>query len=248
MPKQITPLPPTIVRVQTEDKRFYKVTKPSGLVSYYPSVTTILQGVKIHNSYLAAWREEQIELYGIEGANSNLSETQRRGTNVHKAIELWNSGKDLDWKADGYTQDEWMRVCKYMLWHEETQPVYEAQEQLVYSDKLGFAGTYDGIVEIDGGRYIIDFKTGKDIYDNYRIQASAYLFAHNEMNGGKQDLDGVIILALAAKTKKGWKEEIIKGNDLDYYLDGFKKHKALFDWANKDFEPKTELLPSCFTH
>lgn len=233
-------------RVSTEDSRFYKRMMPSGDILYYPSVSTILRMVGVSSPFLDNWKEEQAEKLGVVGKRIQLFLDASRGTNVHAAIEEWNNGTDLHWKEGKFTDDEWARICRYMLWEEETKPTFVANELRVYSDAHGFAGTADGIILRDGKRYLIDFKTGKDVYDEYKLQGSAYAIAHDEMHD--EEIDGVIILALAVKSKKGWKECVIEEEELAHYKEGWLKHLELFRWANAGFSPKLDLLPSQFTH
>lgn len=230
----------------TEDTRFRKITKPNGKVLYLPGITSILQHVKVDSYFLDNWKEEQSERIGVLGKRLQLFLDAERGTRVHKAIERWNDGEDLDWKANGFTDDEWCRVHRYMQWEKEKKPKFLANEMIVWSEKYGYAGQCDGIADIGGYKFIVDFKTGKDIYDGYKLQAAAYHNAYQEMTG--ETLDGVLILALAARTKKGWKEEIIGGDDLKYFFDGFVLHKKLFDWSRPDFKPEVECFPATFKH
>ena len=238
---------PTIERVQTEDSRFYKVTKKDGSIAYMPSITTILQSVKVDSYFLDNWKEEQAEKLGMLGKRIELFLSAERGTAVHNAIERWNNGEQLDWKKDGYTSEEWARVCEYMNWAEEREHKFLQSEIFVFSEHYNWAGQCDGIVEIDGKKYIIDFKTGKDLYLSNKLQVAAYWQAYQEMTG--EEIHGAILLCVGyTKNRKGFKELILEGKELAYYLDGFGLHKALFDWSNPDFSPKHELLPTSFSH
>lgn len=236
-----------IERVTTEDKRFYKVTRKDGTEVYYPSVSTVLHSVKVDSYFLDNWKEEQAEKLGMLGKRIQLYLDAERGTVVHNAIELWHKGEDLDWAKSKMTKDEWARVCKYMNWETERKPKFLKNEMMLWSEQYGWAGQCDGIVEIDGKRYIIDFKTGKDLYLSNKLQIAAYWSAYQEMTG--EALDGCILLCLGyEKNRKGFKEMILEGEELAYYLDGFIYHKQLFDWSNRDFSPKHELLPARFSH
>ena len=238
--------PIEIERLATEDSRFYKIVKDDGTELYLPSVTTILHHVGITNSFLDGWKEEQSERIGVLGKRIQLMLDQQRGTKVHGAIEDWHDGKDIDWKKDGYTDDEWARIHRYMQWENEKQPKFLQSEMVVYSEKYGFAGTIDGIAKISDWDLIVDYKTGKDVYADHLLQAAAYHIAYEEMFD--EALDGVLVLALAARTKKGWKEEVLGGKDLARFREGFLLHKELFDWEFYDFVPKTECFPSHYTH
>lgn len=67
-------------------------------------------------------------------------------------------------------------------------------EQVVYSKVYGYAGTFDLVLEIDGKKYITDFKTSGGIYGlEYWLQLAAYRHALEEM-GVDKDFAGSIIL------------------------------------------------------
>ena len=69
----------------------------------------------------------------------------------------------------------------------EFRPKYHAAELTVYSPTWGYAGTSDGIIEIDGLWYIIDYKTSaesldskgkpKSPYPEVALQLAAYRYA-----------------------------------------------------------------------
>ncbi len=122
----------------------------------------------------------------------------------------------------------------------------------MYSDKYGYAGTMDAVMEIEGKTYIVDFKTSKDIFDDYLLQAAAYKMAYEEMTETK--LHGFLILALRVPTKKGWREEMVedempknkkgeKQRTCDDYFEGFIHRKNCFDWERPDYRPRRFLLP-----
>jgi len=74
-------------------------------------------------------------------------------------------------------------------------------EQKIYSKKYKYAGTYDLEAMVDGKRTIIDFKTGKAIYPEMFLQASAYLQAREEEIGERYD-GGVAIVRLSQENKE----------------------------------------------
>lgn len=248
-----------IETLQTEDRRFRKITKPDGTVLYLPSSTTILSQVQCLSKYFEDWKGEQAEKLGVLGKRIQLYLDAERGTAVHRAIELWNAGNDLDWRRDHYTQEEWGRINRYMNWVKERSPKFIGSEFPVYHEAEGYSGQLDGIVELeletDEGikphTFVIDFKTGQ-LHETARLQIASYYYAYCWMlevgiKKGKRP-DGCILLSLGAKTKKGYKDEILVGTELQHYIDGFIKHLDLFDWMNQDFEPNVELLPATFIH
>lgn len=65
-------------------------------------------------------------------------------------------------------------------------------ERMVYSRKHKFVGTTDAIVEIDGKRYLIDYKTSKGVYSDMYYQVAGYTIAYEEETGIK--LDGQMLI------------------------------------------------------
>lgn len=69
-------------------------------------------------------------------------------------------------------------------------------EEVVYSEKYGFAGTMDLYAELDHDgrrqRALVDFKTGKAVYAEAYLQNSAYIEALREMGHGDPEL-GLIV-------------------------------------------------------
>ena len=80
-----------------------------------------------------------------------------RGTYVHRAIELYNSGEllesDLDERLVPYL-DAWRRFKK------DVQIQIIASEKIVYSPIFQYAGRLDILCEINGEKSIIDLKSG----------------------------------------------------------------------------------------
>ena len=66
-------------------------------------------------------------------------------------------------------------------WRADLEPRPVALENVVYSRKLGCAGTFDAVMEIDGKLVIVDYKTG-GVYDDHAIQLAAYAGLWGMMN------------------------------------------------------------------
>lgn len=245
-----------VSRRYTQDSRFYKIER-GGSVAYYPSVTTILGSVKV-STFLDDWKMEQAEKLGVLGQRINLFLAAERGVAVHSTIEEYNiqhmSGVHVPIEWANHTDEEWTCVMRYDQWFRLRNPKPVGTEQIVWSDEHGFAGQADAIMEFDfedtdkrtkigriKGKYLVDFKTSKDVMDDYLLQIAAYVIAYEEQTGEK--LDGALILALRTTTKKGYKECYLTRAEIDHYFEGFIRRKAVFDWERKDFRPEMELMP-----
>ncbi len=66
-------------------------------------------------------------------------------------------------------------------WWKTYQPKPLAVEVTVRNFALGYAGTIDFLCTIDGKVWLLDWKTGKSVYEKYRAQLWAYKAALEEM-------------------------------------------------------------------
>ena len=92
--------------------------------------------------------------------NAKYAHTRKRdkaadtGSKVHKWIEEHLKGNDLP-------IDEDMRpsITAFEQWEEAYQPTYLFSEKVVYSEEYDYCGTFDVAFEMNGKRYLGDFKT-----------------------------------------------------------------------------------------
>ena len=85
--------------------------------------------------------------------------------------------------------------------------VWLDRERTVFNEAMGYAGTLDGIVEIDGTKYILDIKTGFVSRDSVPLQLAAYRFATGEVHGDTSRkrshwVDGGLVLQLKPASYK----------------------------------------------
>lgn len=124
--------------------------------------------------------------------NNIKSVAADRGTLIHDAINRMGiTGElpdlsDFDPEHRGYIQG-------LSRWWFQQDPEFVAQEKLVASAELGYAGRLDLEALIEGKRYLIDFKTSKDVYESMHYQLAGYQFAEAEM-GTLYDHTAVVLL------------------------------------------------------
>ena len=100
-----------------------------------------------------------------------------RGTNVHSIIEAYALGQTPDVPDE---LEPWHQQIRRFL--DDHQPEFEAAESPVYNLELGYAGTMDMILRVDGVPCIVDAKTtdkGPDArsrppYGEVALQLAAY--------------------------------------------------------------------------
>ena len=186
MKKQIRQLSPdgSTVQITIADERWYIKTASDSdgnitSVTEYPSVTWICdhypKGIGFYK-----WLAEK----GWNEAESIKEAAGDKGHKVHEAISsllLGNTIK-LDDKLlnadtgemDDMKLEEYDAIMSFANWHKATKPKMLANEVTVFNELDRYAGTADFICEIDGVRWLIDFKTGQYVWPSYEIQLSAY--------------------------------------------------------------------------
>lgn len=198
-----------IKRVTTVDERWY--VRPSedpntGLPGheYVPSVTWI-SGKYPKGIYFYKWLADK----GWDEAEAIKSAAGDKGSKVHYAITYLLTGEPITFesvfpnpgtgKAETLTIEEWECLMSFQAWYLETKPEIIANEVLAWNEEHGYAGTIDLICKINGQLYIVDFKTGQNIWPEYELQLSAY-------NAAMEDNHKLAILQIGyRRNKNGWK-------------------------------------------
>ncbi len=163
----------------------------------FPSVTTILRSVpKPALMYWAARKaaEKAVELTRAGELAASLHAGEERqvidilrnacwehrddaadtGSAVHRAIErAIIHGDDPDFTPD-MSDVARPRFEAFRAFEARYQPVWEAAEATVYNRTHGYAGTFDALARISGRRFLIDVKTGKNVYPEFALQLAAY--------------------------------------------------------------------------
>ncbi len=178
-----------------------------------PSVTTILSETG-DKTALFEWRKR----VGDAEANRISRESAGLGTKVHNALENYCNGEVWDTFGNN--------MVSVMAKEMTTEMIDKGMSNVdeVWGIEVGliakgiYAGTADCVGLYNGVPSIIDFKTAKKIkkrewIEDYFVQGSAYVLAHNEMFESK--IDQVAILMVDRDNK--FKDFTISGDELTYY-------------------------------
>jgi hypothetical protein len=164
----------------------------------YPSVTSILD--VLNKPQLANWAARltrnyiKRELCALSRVNSfedlNLDNLLAKSATEHDrvrnaaadhGIAVHNSIAYVGNKSDVPHNDpvsiafrEWQDAAKF-------EPI--ASERLVFSREHGYAGTADLIGTSNGRLALLDIKTGRGVYPEYKLQLAAYAVAWGEISG-----------------------------------------------------------------
>lgn len=148
----------------SDGSRFYEKDKVK-----YPSVTTILQfypkGLGFYK-WLMKVGDKADEIRDTAGD---------RGSRIHKVIETFLKHKKVSYKLEELISEEVDYVEQFKKWFNslENKEIIDI-EKFVINKKVGYAGTVDLILKMNGVSYIIDIKTGKSLHTTHKLQLSAY--------------------------------------------------------------------------
>jgi hypothetical protein len=111
-------------------------------------------------------------------------EKASRGTRVHDVAERWTRGETVDvaMEDSGFVD----ALESFHLMH---KPVFTNVEKVVLNYWSEYGGRIDGVAEFDGGRFLIDWKTGNYYPYEVALQCAAYL----EARVAEYDDEGALI-------------------------------------------------------
>ena len=167
-----------------------------------PSVTRIIDSC--FPKQLTEWAAKAGAEADLDSWNSNLEVRDKYDLiiNAHKKIgeEAANIGSKVhNWLRmyineagpQHFFRPEGGEKCidAFLEWEKTRQVKWEESERLVFqaARAIRYAGTADALAEIDGKKFVVDFKTSKKIYKSYYLQVAAYASALNDELGLDDD-------------------------------------------------------------
>ena len=230
------------------------LSKPTGL----PSVTTILKAYP-KQDFLVGWAArvtaeaaEYDQMWrSFESATERigyLKGTPRRinkkatdhGTSVHKLLQAIAEGKGDDDGIEAAILRDAIDVYGMNILYSEY-----AIKNLTY----GYGGSFDILADIAGKVYLIDLKTGLDVYPDYRLQQSAYRYGESiiakdetmeqyhvyaddaPVIAAMPTVDAVAILHVPREKPETWGLYEIKADREDF--EAFLAVKGIWDWQQR---------------
>jgi len=164
----------------------------------YPSVTSIL-GAVLRKRGLEYWFKKMAAEVALKDPTLSAQEViaevdligrnaATRGQKVHAIAEEWaRSGK---WIEDS----SFLYDNAFADFLDSHKPKARGWELELKSDKYIYAGRCDLVLEINGLNWLIDIKTGKEVYKEVGLQLVAYKEAIHEMKLAKINKMGVLLL------------------------------------------------------
>jgi hypothetical protein len=120
---------------------------------------------------------------------------------VHDLIENYVNAKinNIDFSLNEEFDERVVNGFQAFIdWEKAHNVKFLHAEKLIYSKQYGYVGMCDCIAIIDKKLFILDWKTGKGVYNEMLFQVSAYGKAHEEESGEK--VEGLAIIHLHKDT------------------------------------------------
>lgn len=193
----------------------YVVTNNRTGDSFAPQGVTTILGATLAKDFVG-WALDCMEQYLLNLpagdippeaiAEAKLEATRRRdsgastGSEAHALIEHYLKHEDVEMSK--VSAEALNAFGAFMVWIKENTPGVLGSEEVIYSPRFRYAGTFDALMELDGKVYIVDFKTTnvsrkapQGIYPEYFIQLGAYAAALREEHPDQQ-LDGLMVVSV----------------------------------------------------
>lgn len=186
------------------DTRFYLTENGN----YLPSVTTILDCYPKPAAFY-----DWLKKVG-EDADTIRDEAGNRGSIVHNLTERFDAGEEVNLIDEAgkinFKLLEWAMFERYVEFRRRFDFNVIHSELHLTSEALGYAGTLDRVIGMDGRVLIIDIKTSNSLYDHYWLQLAAYEKALAEVQPDLK-IDNYAILWLNANTRTDGKKGTVQG-------------------------------------
>lgn len=228
-------------------KTGWKVEKrgPFGYVDGkpYPRVTSILE-IK-NKPAIQYWYGR--EVWRAMNADPTLSEkealavpykindsSKSRGSTVHSIVEAYKHTRE---HIEGIPENFRGYAEAFYSWCEDYRVTIVEHEHDLFSPKYGYCGTLDLLVNICGGSslFLIDVKTGKDIYPEVALQLSAYRQALAE-EGMELEGTGALLLNQDEEGNGSYKYQFPVAD----CFRAFFACKVLWEWEHSEEFTKTQ--------
>lgn len=173
-----------------------------------PGATTIT-GL-LNKPYLVKWAND----LGIEGIDSSKyrDEAASVGTLAHALVQADIQGEQIDTTAYSPIDVDLAEnsVLSFLEWKKTHKLKPIVCEVPLVSETMRYGGTVDCYCELDGVPTLLDFKTGKAIYDEYFVQLAAY---RNILEEHGYRVDTCKILRIGRDETEGFEERSVTHTD-----------------------------------
>ena len=193
-----------------------------------PGVTTVL-GV-LNKPALIKWAND----LGLQGIDSTKYRDAAAsiGTLVHAMVEANLKGLELD--VTDFTPNEIQQAevgfKKFIDWKTNRNFEIIASEQSLVSEINKYGGTIDCVAKVDGKVTLVDFKTGKGVYNEMFAQVSAYNELLKEHGIHTEE---IMILRIGRNDDEGFEVRTLQTSDISSYFNIFKSCLDIYEVKKK---------------
>jgi len=217
----------------------------------YPSVTTILD--VLNKPQLVNWAARltrdyiKDQLFAFRRSDSlnglNVDELLTKSAIEHDRVKkaAADHGTDIHRRIASYVGHKYHNIAydddpvvtAFRAWQDSAQFVPIASEKLVYSLEHGYAGTTDLIGTLKDRLALLDIKTGRGVYPEYKLQLAAYAVAYGEMIGRFPEVCmNLHISSEETRTPTVTEANIFTAAELFPLFRTFLAAKQLFEWLS----------------
>jgi hypothetical protein len=215
-----------------------------------PSVTTILGSAGVSRG-LMAWAAKMAAEFAVDEMQQWLELDREAAIKLIKGTAFRHSGRSLKVGTDAhaYAEDRLNGMARHddkaarimsgggdhacdnvdkLIEGTGMKPILT--EVGVYHDELMYAGTFDGVVEIDGRLLLIDWKTSRSVVGDMALQLAAYRYGLYIDGPDGIDLmpkvDGCAVLHIPKEGPAALVE--LRAEELDF--EAFQHYLGIYHW------------------
>ena len=224
-----------LIQITTCDERWYQRLEDN---KFFPSVTWIASSYPKGKQFWK-WLADK----GWDESQAIKVAAGIKGYKIHSGIELLTRGQTIQFNdpllntetglPEEVTVDEWTALMSFVDWWNVTKPTLIATEEAYYNDEVGYAGTVDMRVLIDGEPWVIDLKSGQTVWPEYELQLSAYRYFPE-----CKDHKTAILQVGYRANKRGWKFTEVE-DKFGLFLAAY----AIWENENPAAKPKQKDVP-----
>ena len=144
------------------------------------------------------------------------------GSRMHKEFQNWLEDKNV-WIDDSEMQ---VSFDLFKKWCDEHNVKPLELEMRLFNDELETAGTCDFIGWMDNKLVVLDWKTSKRVYDNYKLQVAVYLYMYEELSGKFMSDGAGIVCFRDGKIV----EKYMSRDECIELVDVFRAARCLYRW------------------
>ena len=146
---------------------------------------------------------------GLQGIDSNrCRQSGERSELIHTLVECHITGKEVDCSDYTLSKSSWRRTdsINTSIGRSSTRSSLSSTRQSSSPEKYKYGGTLDFYCKVDGKYTLVDFKSGKGIFNEHFLQTSGYA---NLLREQKHKVEQIMILNIGRNEDEPFQTETI---------------------------------------